>query len=191
MIRSLLTRRHAFIVLFAALAAHGGGAQTPTQASVAAPVSVPVERRIKLFNTHTNETVDVVFRRGEVYDQAALSALRKVLRDHRNGESHEMDAGLFEQLVDLASDAGVEPSYQIISGFRSSDSNSEMASRPGSGVAKNSLHMQGKAMDVRLEGCTVEKLRDLALAARRGGVGYYQRSKFVHIDTGRFRTWTG
>jgi uncharacterized protein YcbK (DUF882 family) len=66
-----------------------------------------------------------------------------------------------------------------------------MAARPGSGVSKNSLHMQGRAMDVRLEGCTVEKLRDLALEARRGGVGYYQRSRFVHIDTGRFRTWTG
>jgi uncharacterized protein YcbK (DUF882 family) len=64
-----------------------------------------------------------------------------------------------------------------------------MASEPGSGVAQGSLHMQGRAIDVRLKDCTVEKLRDLALAAKRGGVGYYQRSQFVHIDTGSFRTW--
>ena len=66
-----------------------------------------------------------------------------------------------------------------------------MAAAPGSGVSKNSLHMQGRAMDVRLKGVTVEELRDLALAAKRGGVGYYQRSRFVHIDTGSFRTWIG
>jgi uncharacterized protein YcbK (DUF882 family) len=161
----------------------------PVAADTAAPA--PLERRIKLFNTHTNETVEVVFRRGDVYDEAALTSLRNVLRDHRSGESHDMDRGLFDQLFDLAAAAGVEPFYEIISGYRSPGSNSKMAARPGSGVAKNSLHMQGKAIDVRLKECSVEQLRDLALAARRGGVGYYQRSRFVHIDTGRFRTWTG
>jgi uncharacterized protein YcbK (DUF882 family) len=167
---------------------HAHETATPPAAAEAVPA---VERRIKLVNTHTNETVDVVFRRGDVYDEKALATLRNVLRDHRSGDSHEMDKGLFDQLVDLASAANVEPSYEIISGYRSPDSNSKMAARPGSGVSKNSLHMQGKAMDVRLKGCSVEKLRDLALAAKRGGVGYYQRSRFVHIDTGRFRTWTG
>jgi uncharacterized protein YcbK (DUF882 family) len=149
------------------------------------------ERQIELFNTHTNETVKVVFKRGDQYQDDALAALKKVLRDHRNGESHDMDARLFDQLYDLAVAAECEPSYEIISGYRSPESNDKMSARPGSGVAKKSLHMQGRAMDVRLRHCTCEKLRDLALAAKKGGVGYYQRSNFVHIDTGAFRTWVG
>jgi uncharacterized protein YcbK (DUF882 family) len=149
------------------------------------------EREIELFNTHTNETARVIFRRGDEYQVDALESLRKVLRDHRNGESHAMDAGLFDQLHDLASAAGCEPSFEIISGYRSPESNDKMSSKPGSGVAKKSLHMQGRAIDVRLRHCSCEMLRDLAIAARRGGVGYYQRSNFVHIDTGAFRTWVG
>jgi len=149
------------------------------------------ERNIELFNTHTNETASVVFKRGEKYDDTALAALRNVLRDHRNGQSHDMDAGLYDQLYDLALAAGCEPRYEIISGYRSPESNDEMSSKPGSGVAKKSLHMQGRALDVRLKKCTCEKLRDLALAAAKGGVGYYQHSNFVHIDTGAFRTWVG
>jgi uncharacterized protein YcbK (DUF882 family) len=154
-------------------------------------VTTVPERHIELFNTHTRETVNVVFKRGDQYQDDALAALRNVLRDHRNGQSHDMDAGLFDQLFDLALAAQCEPRYEIISGYRSPESNDEMSSRPGSGVAKKSLHMQGRAMDVRLKNCTCEKLRDLALAAAKGGVGYYQRSNFVHIDTGAFRTWVG
>ena len=151
----------------------------------------PPERHLELFNTHTKETVSVVFRRGDKYDDAALAALRNVLRDHRNGESHEMDAGLYDQLYELALAAKCEPHYEVISGFRSPESNDKMSSKPGSGVAKKSLHMQGRAMDVRLKHCSCETLRDLAIAAAKGGVGYYQRSNFVHIDTGAFRTWVG
>jgi uncharacterized protein YcbK (DUF882 family) len=149
------------------------------------------DRTIELYNTHTRETVRVVYKRGEQYVPEALAQLDHVLVDHRSGEVHEMDPRLFDQLVDLAAAAGVEPSFEIISGYRSPESNSKMSAKPGSGVSKHSLHMQGRAMDVRLKGVTVEKLRDLALAAKRGGVGYYQRSRFVHIDTGSFRTWTG
>jgi uncharacterized protein YcbK (DUF882 family) len=166
-----------------------GFAQAQAQAG-SSEAGIP-ERQIELFNTHTNETAKVVFRRGDKYQEDALATLRKVLRDHRNGESHDMDAALFDQLYDLALAADCEPSYEIISGYRSPESNDKMSSRPGSGVAKKSLHMQGRAMDVRLKNCSCEKLRDLALAARRGGVGYYQRSNFVHIDTGAFRTWVG
>ena len=160
------------------------------QEPLAAEAKLP-ERNIQLFNTHTSETVSVIFRRGDQYDDTALAALKNVLRDYRNGQSHDMDAGLFDQLFDLALAAKREPHYEIISGYRSPESNNKMSSQPGSGVAKKSLHMQGRAMDVRLKNCSCEKLRDLALAAKRGGVGYYQRSNFVHIDTGAFRTWVG
>lgn len=161
------------------------------QAEAGADGARLAEREIELLNTHTNETAKVVFRRGDKYQGDALEALKKVLRDHRNGESHDMDAGLFDQLHYLALAAGCEPRYEIISGYRSPESNDKMSAKPGSGVAKKSLHMQGRAMDVRLMHCPCDKLRELAIAAAKGGVGYYQRSNFVHIDTGAFRTWVG
>lgn len=153
---------------------------------------MPVEERyLELYNTHTRETVKAVYKRGADFEVAALEAFKKVLRDHRNGEMHDMDPRLFDQFFDLARAAGCEPHYEIISGYRSPESNGKMAARPGSGVSKKSLHMQGRAMDVRLKGCSCARLRDLALAAKQGGVGYYEKSDFVHIDTGNFRTWVG
>jgi uncharacterized protein YcbK (DUF882 family) len=171
----------------------GGGAAGFTLSRLAsAQDDAPLEERnLELFNTHTNENAHVVFKRGAEYDPAALETLKKLLRDHRNGESHDMDPRLYDQLFELAVAAKCHPHYEIISGYRSAESNDKMSSKPGSGVAKKSLHMQGRAMDVRLKNCDSAKLRDLALAAKEGGVGYYQRSDFVHIDTGAFRTWVG
>ena len=161
--------------------------------AVAAPAekAKAAERSIELFNTHTNETVSVVYKRGEEFDADALAKLKHLLRDHRNGESHDMDPRLFDQLHELALAARCPPHFEIISGYRSQESNDKMSSRPGSGVAKKSLHMQGRALDVRLKNCSCADLRDHALAAKKGGVGYYERSDFVHIDTGAFRTWVG
>jgi uncharacterized protein YcbK (DUF882 family) len=150
------------------------------------------ERWLELTNTHTGERVKVMFRDASGYVQEALEKLRHVLRDHRTDEAHEMDPALFDQLSDLATAANVAPHYEIISGYRSPQSNAQLRSRNAqSGVAEKSLHMQGKAMDVRLKGVPLTTLRDLALAARRGGVGYYEKSNFVHIDTGRVRKWVG
>ncbi len=146
---------------------------------------------LELHNTHTNESASTLIRRGTPMDATALALFRNVLRDHRNDESHEMDVGLYEQLHALALAAHCDARYEIISGYRSPESNAKMSARPGSGVAKKSLHLQGRALDVRLKGCPCSNLRDLALAAKQGGVGYYQRSDFVHIDTGAFRTWVG
>ncbi len=162
------------------------------QAAVLATEEAPVEERyLELFNTHTRETVKMVYKRGAEFDAAALEAFKQIFRDRRNGQAHDMDVRLYDQLFDLARAAKVEPHYEIISGYRSQESNDKMSARPGSGVAKKSLHMQGRAIDVRLRNCPTVKLRDLALAAKRGGVGYYERSDFVHIDTGNFRTWKG
>jgi uncharacterized protein YcbK (DUF882 family) len=170
----------------------GGGAAGFSLSRLAgAQEAPPEERNLELFNTHTQERAHVVFKRGADYDPAALETLKKLLRDHRNGEMHDMDPRLYDQLFELARAANCHPHYEIISAYRSQESNDKMSSRPGSGVAKKSLHMQGRAMDVRLKNCDCAKLRDLALAAKQGGVGYYQRSDFVHIDTGAFRTWVG
>ena len=157
-----------------------------------AVVETPVlERQLELHNTHTNETVSVVYRRGDEYQSRAIESLRQMMRDHRSGEAHDIDLNLYDQLHDLALAAKCEPRFEIISGYRSPESNASMAARPGSGVAKKSLHMEGRAIDVRLHKCSCADLRDLALAAAKGGVGYYRRSDFVHLDTGRFRTWNG
>jgi uncharacterized protein YcbK (DUF882 family) len=172
-----------------AVFACSNAADAPTPPAEDAP-ALP-ERAIKLFNTHTNETVSVVFKRGNDFETQALVKLNHVALDHRSGESHAMDPELFDQLFDLAQACGVPPDFEIISGYRSAESNAKMAAREGSGVAKKSLHMQGRAIDVRLRKCKTERLRDLALEAKKGGVGYYQRSDFVHIDTGSFRTWVG
>jgi len=138
---------------------------------------------LELTNTHTNEVVRVT--------PDAFAQFDHVLRDHRTGEQFTMDPALYDLLVDLAAAAGREPEYEIISGYRSPATNAKLASRPGSGVSSKSLHMQGRAIDVRLKGYPTAKLRDLAVSLKRGGVGYYERSDFVHLDTGRVRTWAG
>jgi uncharacterized protein YcbK (DUF882 family) len=147
-------------------------------------------RHIELINTHTGDVLSVAYRRGAAYDAAAIARLRHILRDHRNGEAHDIDVGLYDQLYDLAVAARCDARFDIISGYRSPESNAKMAAA-SNGVARRSLHMQGRAIDLRLHGCSCSKLRDLALVAAKGGVGYYRRSDFVHIDTGRFRTWAG
>jgi uncharacterized protein YcbK (DUF882 family) len=145
---------------------------------------------LELTNTHTDEVVRVAFRDANGYVEGALQQLRRVLRDHRANEEHEMDPALFDQLSNLAKAAQREPRYEIISGYRSPGTNALLHSK-SKGVATRSLHMQGRATDVRLKGLSCADLRDLALAAQRGGVGYYEKSNFVHIDTGRVRTWVG
>jgi uncharacterized protein YcbK (DUF882 family) len=178
-------------VLVAALVASAAPAQTP-DAPPAAPAAPSVEERsLKLWNTHTNAKVDVVYKRDGEFDPVALAELDKVLIDHRSSKTTSMDRRLFDQLFDLAAACGVAADYEIISGYRAPESNAKMAAREGSGVAKKSLHMQGRAIDVRLRKCPTTKLRDLALEAKQGGVGYYERSDFVHVDTGSFRTWVG
>jgi uncharacterized protein YcbK (DUF882 family) len=149
------------------------------------------ERWLELTSIHSRKTVRAVYRRGAEYDAGALQSFRDLLRDRRNGAVHDIDPLLYDQLFDLARAAGVPAHYEIISAYRSQESNDKMSARPGSGVSKKSLHMQGRAIDVRLRNVPTARLRDLALAAKRGGVGYYERSDFVHLDTGRFRTWVG
>ena len=190
---SSCTRRHWLKSLIAGTAGLTlGRVALAREAGVLAAEEAPLEQRnLELFNTHTNETARVVYKRGAEYDPVALLTLNKLLRDHRSGETYDMDPRLYDQLFELARAANCHPHYEIISGYRSPVTNDKMSSKPGSGVAKKSLHMQGRAMDVRLKNCDCAKLRDLALVAKQGGVGYYERSNFVHIDTGNFRTWTG
>jgi uncharacterized protein YcbK (DUF882 family) len=179
------------IVMAAGAAAMSAAVPGQRAGVLAAEEAPPEERYLELTSIHSGKTVRAVYRRGAEFDPGALEAFKELLRDRRNGELHDIDARLYDQLFDLARAAGVPPHYEIISAYRSQESNDKMSARPGSGVSKKSLHMQGRAIDVRLRNFGTAKLRDLAIAAKQGGVGYYQRSDFVHLDTGRFRTWDG
>ena len=112
------------------------------------------------------------------------------MRDYRNGEQHPIDPPLFDYLYDVARALGVDPVFGVISGYRSPQTNERLRER-SSGVARHSLHLEGRAIDVRLEGIDCTDLAAGALGLARGGVGYYRRSDFVHLDTGALRTWRG
>jgi uncharacterized protein YcbK (DUF882 family) len=148
------------------------------------------ERRLTLKNLHTPEVLDVVYRRGEQYLPEALAQVEVQLRDYRTGDRHPIDPQLLDTLYELAQRAGVGPVFSVISGYRSPQTNAMLHER-SSGVANHSLHMEGRAIDVRLAQIDCADLAAKALEMKRGGVGYYRESNFVHLDTGRFRTWRG
>ncbi|HYT19585.1 MAG TPA: DUF882 domain-containing protein [Candidatus Polarisedimenticolia bacterium] len=145
--------------------------------------------RLHFFDTHTGERLSIVYRNDEGYDQESLTRLNRYLRDHRTGEIHEYDRRLFDLLHDLTASLG-NPDLEIdvICGYRTPWSN-EFLRTHGHGVARHSLHMQAMAIDIRVPGIPTAQLRDAALTLRRGGVGYYAVSNFVHVDVGRVRRW--
>jgi len=147
------------------------------------------EHRLRFFHTHTGERLDIVYRRGSQYIPEALDRLDYFLRDHRTGDIHHYDPRLFDLLSDLTAKvhrAGAE--INVICGYRSPWSN-EFLRTHTSGVAKHSLHMQAEAIDIRLPGLKTSVFRDAALSLGRGGVGYYAKSDFIHVDVGRVRRW--
>jgi uncharacterized protein YcbK (DUF882 family) len=147
-------------------------------------------RTIELVNTHTGESLQAAYFRDGDYCGESLTALDHLLRDFRSGEVAPIDPRLFDQLHEVAALAGRDARFEVISGYRSPATNAMLNSR-SSGVARHSLHMEGRAIDVRLTGLRSERLRDLALSMKGGGVGFYRKSDFVHLDTGRVRTWAG
>ena len=165
-----------------------GTAALVSSALFGAPNSSP--KRIALTNLHTGEHLEVEYFRDDAYVPQAMAAIEILLRDFRNGEKHAIDPKLLDYLVDVAALAGVPPVYSVISGYRSPETNERLHER-SSGVSQHSLHMQGRAMDVRMNGVDCKDLADHAEALKRGGVGYYRASNFVHLDTGAFRTWRG
>jgi uncharacterized protein YcbK (DUF882 family) len=153
--------------------------------------SQPREYRLRLYHTHTNERLDVVYRRGDRYMPSALKQLNFYLRDYRTGTIHAYDPRVFDLLHDLTTSAGQPGAeIQVICGYRTPRTNRLLRSRTvKSGVAQHSLHMQAEAIDIRVPTMSTARLRDVALALRRGGVGYYPSSDFVHVDIGRVRRW--
>jgi len=151
---------------------------------------VPDERELSFFHTHTGKHLDVVYWRDGEYVDAALEDVNDFLSDFRTGELAEIDPTLLDLIYDVRESLESDGTYQIISAYRSPKTNEMLRGRSeSSGVAKKSQHILGKAIDVRLEGVQTAQLRDAALKLKRGGVGYYEQSDFVHMDTGRVRRW--
>jgi uncharacterized protein YcbK (DUF882 family) len=146
------------------------------------------ERVLNFYHTHTGDSLQVVyFRQGE-YDADAFDQLKVFLADWRNGEQHDLDPKLMDILWQLQQATGSTNTWEVISAYRSPETNELLRSR-SSGVARKSQHLLGTAIDVRLRGTELEVLRDNAKSLKLGGVGYYAKSDFVHVDTGRVRYW--
>ena len=151
--------------------------------------SLPDARSLSLDHTHTSERLALVYALGEQFVPQALSSLNHFLRDHYSGEAGLMDPQLFNLLHQIRQELRAQQPFQVISGYRSAATNHTLRSTRGGGVAKRSLHMDGKAIDVRLPGVQLASLRDAALALGLGGVGFYPHEQFVHVDTGPVRRW--
>ncbi len=161
------------------------------------PVDTPIvksgvvdPRWVKLRNIHTDEKLEAVYWENGAYVPDAVQALNHVLRDYRNDEAHPMNPGLYDILGKIAQKTGTKAHFQVISGYRSPATNKMLSERSGE-VAKHSLHMEGKAMDIFLEDIALEDIRAEALDLQLGGVGYYPKSNFVHVDVGPVRKWSG
>ncbi len=149
---------------------------------------IATERRLNFFHTHTREKLDIVYFSSGNYLPDALLEITHFFRDHRTDETHPIDPALFDILHAVSESCPGKGCFEVISGYRSPATNAMLRKRRG-GVARQSLHMQGKAVDVRYTNLSTKVLRDLAVASGQGGVGYYKYSDFVHIDTGTVRTW--
>jgi uncharacterized protein YcbK (DUF882 family) len=145
-------------------------------------------RQLRFVHTHTGETLTAAYFDGDAYDPAVLGAVNHLLRDFRTGDVHAIDPPLLDLLHALQTRADYDAPFEIISGYRSPATNA-MLHRNSHGVAEHSQHLLGKAIDVRLSGFSTRTLSEHALALAGGGVGFYAKSDFVHVDTGPVRSW--
>lgn len=154
---------------------------------VTSPTSMPY--RLRLYHLHTGEHLDVVYRIGDQYLPAGVAALDHFLRDHRTGDVKDYDIKEFDLLHDVLAKLGhLDSEIDIVCGYRTPWSNSFLREH-SNGVALHSQHMEAKAIDIRIPGIPTAQVRDAALSLRRGGVGYYAQSDFVHVDVGPVRRW--
>jgi uncharacterized protein YcbK (DUF882 family) len=175
------TRRQALATLAAATA----GAVLPGRSWAATRSG---SRALQFAHLHTGERLAVEYCTAGQYVPDALAAVNTLLRDFRTGDVRPIDPALLDLLYDLQDASGADRPFQVISGYRSPATNAALRRR-SHGVASGSLHMVGRAIDIRVAGVPLASLRRAATSLRQGGVGYYPASNFVHVDTGKIRTW--
>jgi len=154
----------------------------------AAWARTPARRSLSFVHTHTGEQLSTVYFEYGQYRNGELARINQLLRDFRTGDVHNIDTGVLDILADLRVLADRDEPYEVISGYRSPQTNAALR-RHSHGVAEHSLHLEGRAIDVRLPGFPTHRLRELALGMSRGGVGFYPQLDFVHLDNGRVRYW--
>ena len=157
-------------------------------APYAASAPAPNQRTLTFYNTHTEERVSVVYFSEGRYRSEGLARIDRFLRDHRTNDVHQVDIALLDLLHELYKRSHSRGEFQVISGYRSPQTNHMLRTR-STGVSKKSLHMRGQAIDVRLSDVDTWRLRQIAVAINKGGVGYYHDADFVHVDVGSVRTW--
>ncbi|WPA93244.1 YcbK family protein [Providencia zhijiangensis] len=155
---------------------------------VFAAMSTPRPRILRFQNLNTGEFLKTEFFDGRRYNKSELARLNHLFRDYRCDKVKTIDPKLFDQIYLLQMMMGTNKPVQLISGYRSLETNNELR-RKSSGVAKQSYHTRGQAMDFHIEGLQLSNIRKAALKMSAGGVGYYPKSNFIHIDTGPVRTW--
>jgi uncharacterized protein YcbK (DUF882 family) len=164
------------------------GLFSPCPGFAATKSSRKTERFLSFYNTHTGQSLKTVYWADGMYLPRSLGKINDILRDHRTNEIKPIDKNLLDLLCAIRVNLKSRQPFHIISGYRSPKTNALLRKRSG-GVAKNSLHVLGKAVDIRVPGCCLTSLRQTAMALRNGGVGYYPRSDFVHLDVGPVRSW--
>ena len=145
-------------------------------------------KNLSLEHHHTGDSLSITYYENGRYIDGALAEIDHFFRDYHNNLVHHVDPALLDQLHDVKLLLGIKQPFHIVSAYRSPETNANLR-RHQRGVAKHSLHMEGKAVDIRIEGISVKTIRDAALTLQRGGVGYYPLENFVHLDTGEQRTW--
>ena len=150
-------------------------------------IAMLTKQPMSLYHTHTGERLEINYS-SDGYTSSTINKLNYFLRDFRTKDVHPIDPALLNILNGIQQKSNSRGIIEIISGYRSPSTNKQLNSQSSS-VAKQSLHMKGQALDIRLTDLKTRDLRDVAISLHQGGVGYYSKSDFVHIDTGRFRTW--
>ena len=148
----------------------------------------PPGKKLSLYNLHTDESLSIRYCRHGKYDPEALEKISYILRDHRTGDIKTIDSQLLDLLYTIGLKTKSNSPFHVISGYRSYATNS-MLRRKRNGIASKSLHMYGKAIDIRIPGYSTRRLREVAIQVQGGGVGYYPKADFVHVDVGRIRFW--
>ncbi len=152
------------------------------------PASNAPVRRLSIYNVHTGERLNTVYYEDGAYIPGALNEVNYFFRDFRANEIKPIDPRLLDLLCEIHGDLDTAGPFNLVSGYRSPATNAWLATQT-EGVARHSMHIEGRAADINMPGRQLSFLERIALAMRVGGVGYYPRSDFVHVDTGRVRRW--
>ena len=168
----------------------GIAAFSPKSVYAADAEAAATQRSLSLYNPHTKDSFNGVYWFKGEYDSDALKRINHIMRDFRINDVKQIDTRLLDLLSKISLKLKPKKPFHVISGYRSPETNARLRKR-GKGAAKNSYHIQGKAVDIRLPGLRTSVLRRAAYKLKGGGVGYYPHQRFVHIDVGPIRYWSG